>query len=193
MDNNKTNAIPNSGDDSRQVDHFDKKVAQNRAAQKAFRIKRQNYIEELENKAKQLEEWKRTVIQLQAENDCLRNKVTGLEDQLKVFIKHDVSPPSPPLSSPPSSPPVAPIKRKPTLSKREKKKQRLLADAKLYKNDDLEPIQLHCPLAYNPPFSNPSIAPSFMADEVLPLLFEPGLESPQDQFINFVGDLDPCF
>ncbi|CAO3591431.1 unnamed protein product [Absidia cylindrospora] len=175
-----------------------KKVAQNRAAQRAFRERKQHYVEDLENKAKQLDEYKRAMIQLQADNECLRKSVTRLEAQLKQCIasgstlsltkpflppsslQHPLLPaptptplpvPSPsslltntqetPLSSssspPPSSssssssspPPPLPsssiLQNKPT--KREKKRQRLLAEEKLYKNDDLEPIQLHSPLA----------------------------------------------
>ncbi|CAO3597851.1 unnamed protein product [Absidia cylindrospora] len=256
-----------------------KKVAQNRAAQRAFRERKQHYVEDLENKAKQLDAWKRAMIQLQADNDCLRKTVTRLEDQLKQFIVagstlpsftplqsslqqqqnqqsslppssasssslsnvFDSSPPSPPsstclsssssVSSPSSSsasspPPTAlstafnssasseQNKRKSQLSKREKKRQRLLADEKLYQNDDLEPIQLHCPMAFNNipaltpppqqstmmikpkeedldlyhPFS-PTSPPSSIVSDVHPFSDLPALES-HDQYINFAADDD---
>ncbi|ORZ23602.1 hypothetical protein BCR42DRAFT_405108 [Absidia repens] len=97
-----------------------KKVAQNRAAQRAFRERKQHYVEDLENKAKQLDEYKRAMIQLQADNECLRKSVTRLEAQLKQCIASGSTlsltkpflPPSSlqhPLLPAPSIPPPAPV------------------------------------------------------------------------------------
>ncbi|KAI8341099.1 hypothetical protein BC941DRAFT_467154 [Chlamydoabsidia padenii] len=204
-----------------------KKVAQNRAAQKAFRKRKQNYVEDLENKVKQLDDWKKAMIQLQADNDYLRKTVTRLKEQLDQYdsaagstllpptipspnrLPHEINaiitsssaPMQPSSSSSPSDLSLGPNDTKhkpPTLSKREKKRQRLLADAKLYKNDDLEPIQLQCPLSMHninsPPIEikTEEEPPSLVVDTSLvqPFFDLPMTLDPHDHYINFGGDDD---
>ncbi|KAI8063331.1 hypothetical protein BC940DRAFT_321756 [Gongronella butleri] len=159
-----------------------------------------NKTEHVDAKSKELDLWKRAVLQLKVENDALRKTVQDLQAQLQhqqqqhAPPQHSIHPhqqeiiaiapipiSSPCLSSFPATPtPTSPIDaskafsmhtkhntniaNKPTLSKREKRRLRMLEDEKLYKNDDLEPIQLHCPSAYTP------IQPSPVQQEDAPMI-----------------------
>ncbi|KAI9484185.1 MAG: hypothetical protein EXX96DRAFT_537464 [Benjaminiella poitrasii] len=85
-----------------------KRAAQNRAAQKAFRQRREQYIKDLETKAKLMDTWHEEMQALRNENKELRERIMGLENRIIVLTKGetgktaDVSsntPPPPPSSS----------------------------------------------------------------------------------------------
>ncbi|KAI9319874.1 hypothetical protein BX666DRAFT_1875812 [Dichotomocladium elegans] len=59
-----------------------KRAAQNRAAQRAFRERRDRYVKELETKAKEMEKWPEEMEQLRSENKQLRSKVAKLEQRV---------------------------------------------------------------------------------------------------------------
>ncbi|KAI8389454.1 hypothetical protein BD560DRAFT_486099 [Blakeslea trispora] len=59
-----------------------KRAAQNRAAQKAFRQRREQYIKDLELKAKEMEDWQDEMDKMRKENKELREKVLALEEQI---------------------------------------------------------------------------------------------------------------
>ncbi|KAI8993470.1 hypothetical protein BDB01DRAFT_776411 [Pilobolus umbonatus] len=62
-----------------------KRAAQNRAAQKAFRQRRDQYIKDLEQKSKELEDWQQEVIMLRMQNKELLDEVSALRKELAVF------------------------------------------------------------------------------------------------------------
>ncbi|CEP10236.1 hypothetical protein [Parasitella parasitica] len=59
-----------------------KRAAQNRAAQRAFRQRRERYVKELEKKAKLMDEWKAEMEQLRQQNKELREYNMNLEKQI---------------------------------------------------------------------------------------------------------------
>ncbi|ORE07678.1 hypothetical protein BCV72DRAFT_249308 [Rhizopus microsporus var. microsporus] len=59
-----------------------KRAAQNRAAQKAFRQRRDQYIKELEEQAKEAKESKQELNELRQENTKLKERVTALEHHI---------------------------------------------------------------------------------------------------------------
>ncbi|KAI8641439.1 hypothetical protein BD408DRAFT_444387 [Parasitella parasitica] len=59
-----------------------KRAAQNRAAQRAFRQRRERYVKELEKKAKLMDEWKAEIDQLRQQNKELRQCNMRLEKQM---------------------------------------------------------------------------------------------------------------
>ncbi|OBZ88875.1 hypothetical protein A0J61_03074 [Choanephora cucurbitarum] len=75
------NAAPQQKGNSRSVIPS-KRAAQNRAAQKAFRQRREQYIKDLELKAKEMEDWHDEMNRLRQENKELREKVLVLENQV---------------------------------------------------------------------------------------------------------------
>ncbi|ORX53692.1 hypothetical protein DM01DRAFT_1336221 [Hesseltinella vesiculosa] len=115
--------------------------------------------------AKEVDLWKRAVLQLKFENDALRKTIQDLQAQVQRHNQPIIS--SIPAPSSPAYPtlidPFAKTKhttkpyptQKPALSKREKRRLRMLEDELLYKNDDLEPIQLHCPSTFSQPTPQP--------------------------------------
>ncbi|KAK4517523.1 uncharacterized protein ATC70_000862 [Mucor velutinosus] len=68
-----------------------KRAAQNRAAQKAFRQRREQYIKDLEIKAKEMEDWQEEMDKLRKENGELRERVAALENQVVVLTGGDAS------------------------------------------------------------------------------------------------------
>lgn len=68
-----------------------KRAAQNRAAQKAFRQRREQYIKDLEIKAKEMEDSQEEMDKLRKENDLLRQRVASLENQVAVLTGADPS------------------------------------------------------------------------------------------------------
>lgn len=66
-----------------------KRAAQNRAAQKAFRQRREQYIKDLEIKAKEMEDWQAEMDKLRKENKELRERVIVLENQVSVLTGGD--------------------------------------------------------------------------------------------------------
>lgn len=68
-----------------------KRAAQNRAAQKAFRQRREQYIKDLEIKAKEMEDWQDEMDKLRKENGELRERVATLENQVVVLTGGDAS------------------------------------------------------------------------------------------------------
>ncbi|CAO0796220.1 unnamed protein product [Mucor circinelloides] len=68
-----------------------KRAAQNRAAQKAFRQRREQYIKDLEIKAKEMEDWQEEMDKLRKENGELRERVATLENQVAVLTGGDAS------------------------------------------------------------------------------------------------------
>ncbi|KAI7892242.1 uncharacterized protein EV154DRAFT_418857 [Mucor mucedo] len=81
-----------------------KRAAQNRAAQKAFRQRREQYIKDLEIKAKEMEDWQNELDRLRKENGDLRDRVSTLEHQVTVLTGGDPSkiPPEPIRKPPPT-------------------------------------------------------------------------------------------
>ncbi|KAL0092547.1 hypothetical protein J3Q64DRAFT_1672605, partial [Phycomyces blakesleeanus] len=59
-----------------------KRAAQNRAAQKAFRQRREQYVKDLEKRSGEMEHWKEEMDQLRQENKRLRETVNNLERRL---------------------------------------------------------------------------------------------------------------
>ncbi|ORY93290.1 hypothetical protein BCR43DRAFT_496662 [Syncephalastrum racemosum] len=59
-----------------------KRAAQNRAAQRAFRQRRDRYVKELEEKAKVMEQWQEEMDQLRGENQRLRGTIASLEQRI---------------------------------------------------------------------------------------------------------------
>ncbi|KAI9027125.1 hypothetical protein CLU79DRAFT_740390 [Phycomyces nitens] len=59
-----------------------KRAAQNRAAQKAFRQRREQYVKDLEKRSGEMEHWKEEMDQLRQENKRLRETVSNLERRL---------------------------------------------------------------------------------------------------------------
>lgn len=59
-----------------------KRAAQNRAAQRAFRQRKERYVKDLEKKAKQMDEWKMELDQLRRQNQELRENTLRLEKQI---------------------------------------------------------------------------------------------------------------
>ncbi|KAI8371368.1 uncharacterized protein BYT42DRAFT_65495 [Radiomyces spectabilis] len=59
-----------------------KRAAQNRAAQKAFRQRREQYVRDLEQKAKEMDEWKDEMDHLRMENQELRDIIRSLEKRI---------------------------------------------------------------------------------------------------------------
>lgn len=59
-----------------------KRAAQNRAAQRAFRQRRDKYVKDLEQKVKEMESWPEEMERLREENKRLRESVTALEQRL---------------------------------------------------------------------------------------------------------------
>lgn len=68
-----------------------KRAAQNRAAQKAFRQRREQYIKDLEIKAKEMEDWQEEMDNLKKENAELRERVLTLENQVSILTGGDAS------------------------------------------------------------------------------------------------------
>lgn len=68
-----------------------KRAAQNRAAQKAFRQRREQYIKDLEVKAKEMEDWQEEMDNLKKENAELRERVLTLENQVSILTGGDAS------------------------------------------------------------------------------------------------------
>ncbi|CEP17223.1 hypothetical protein [Parasitella parasitica] len=68
-----------------------KRAAQNRAAQKAFRQRREQYIKDLEIKAKEMEDWQEEMDKLRRENGELRQRVATLEHHVVVLSEGDAS------------------------------------------------------------------------------------------------------
>ncbi|KAL1588998.1 hypothetical protein WHR41_02077 [Cladosporium halotolerans] len=89
----------NTGDDSLSAEarkskrelSTSKRAAQNRAAQRAFRQRKEGYIRELEEKVKQFESMETNFRSLQEENHQLREYILGLQSQL---LEHGREPPS---------------------------------------------------------------------------------------------------
>ncbi|KAI8140907.1 hypothetical protein BJV82DRAFT_690445 [Fennellomyces sp. T-0311] len=59
-----------------------KRAAQNRAAQRAFRQRRDRYVKDLEKKSKEMENWPEEMEQLRTENNQLRSTVASLERRI---------------------------------------------------------------------------------------------------------------
>lgn len=59
-----------------------KRAAQNRAAQRAFRQRKERYIKDLEKKAKMMDEWKDELDLLRQQNQELRENQMRLEKQI---------------------------------------------------------------------------------------------------------------
>lgn len=59
-----------------------KRAAQNRAAQRAFRQRKERYVKDLEKKAKLMDEWKTELDQLRQQNKELRETTMRLEKQI---------------------------------------------------------------------------------------------------------------
>ncbi|KAI8642817.1 hypothetical protein BD408DRAFT_482519 [Parasitella parasitica] len=68
-----------------------KRAAQNRAAQKAFRQRREQYIKDLEIKVKEMEGWQEEMEKLRKENGELRQRVVTLEHHVVVLSGGDAS------------------------------------------------------------------------------------------------------
>ncbi|KAG0191548.1 hypothetical protein DFQ28_011590 [Apophysomyces sp. BC1034] len=83
-----------------------KRAAQNRAAQKAFRQRRDQYVKDLESKAKEMDQWKEEMDQLRIENTRLRETVAAMEKKLVSLTGEPITTEpasSPPLTSPSSA------------------------------------------------------------------------------------------
>ncbi|KAI8360756.1 hypothetical protein EDC96DRAFT_445175 [Choanephora cucurbitarum] len=85
-----------------------KRAAQNRAAQKAFRQRREQYIKDLELKAKEMEDWHDEMNRLRQENKELREKVLVLENRVVALTGGHAKLPelSPASESPQEQPPL---------------------------------------------------------------------------------------
>lgn len=87
-----------------------KRAAQNRAAQRAFRQRKERYVKDLEKKAKLMDEWKIEMEQLRQQNKELKENQLKLEKQIhqqqKKFNENDK--PISPLTSPAMSVEVVP-------------------------------------------------------------------------------------
>ncbi|KAI8988333.1 hypothetical protein BDF20DRAFT_855176 [Mycotypha africana] len=68
-----------------------KRAAQNRAAQKAFRQRREQYIKELEQKAKEMDEWHDELDNLRKRNSDLQKRMALLEKQIVLLTGGDTS------------------------------------------------------------------------------------------------------
>ncbi|KAI9359724.1 hypothetical protein BD770DRAFT_342314 [Pilaira anomala] len=79
-----------------------KRAAQNRAAQKAFRQRREQYIKDLEIKAKEMEDWQNELDRLRKENGELRDRVSVLENQVSILTGGDPTK-IPVIQQPPST------------------------------------------------------------------------------------------
>ncbi|KAI7903468.1 uncharacterized protein BX663DRAFT_31037 [Cokeromyces recurvatus] len=67
-----------------------KRAAQNRAAQKAFRQRREQYIKDLEAKAKLIDTWQEELLALRNENKELRERVSLLESRIVILAKGEI-------------------------------------------------------------------------------------------------------
>ncbi|KAI9322205.1 hypothetical protein BX666DRAFT_1892633 [Dichotomocladium elegans] len=63
-----------------------KRAAQNRAAQRAFRQRRDKYVKDLERKVKEMEGWPEEIEQLRNENRQLRDKVAAMHLQIAKLV-----------------------------------------------------------------------------------------------------------
>lgn len=77
-----------------------KRAAQNRAAQRAFRQRKEKYVKELERKAKLMDEWKIELEQLRQQNRELKENSMRLEKQIHKQHSHDLNQPISPITSP---------------------------------------------------------------------------------------------
>jgi hypothetical protein len=71
-----------------------KRAAQNRAAQRAFRLRKERYVKDLEQKAKLMEDMQAELEQLRKENQMLKNNTLQLEEHIKGIKQEDAPPPS---------------------------------------------------------------------------------------------------
>ena len=129
-----------------------KRAAQNRAAQRAFRQRKERYIKDLEKKAKLMDEWKLELDQLRSQNRELRENTMRLEKQIHQHYagNNNNTTPLSPITSPAMSAEVVPapvvitvdsIKRhKPT---KRKVKQESLSPQQIQTN--FLPVNLHAP------------------------------------------------
>ncbi|KAF7726720.1 hypothetical protein EC973_008494 [Apophysomyces ossiformis] len=90
-----------------------KRAAQNRAAQKAFRQRRDQYVKDLESKAKEMDRWKEEIDQLRIENKQLRETVASLEKKIADLTGESIST-KPASSSSPSTTHSAPPRSSPS-------------------------------------------------------------------------------
>lgn len=82
-----------------------RRAEQNRAAQRAFRQRKELYVKELEAKVNQMADWPARMEQLENENEQLKRKIAQLEHEnvnnnQRKAIKLDYAAPSLPSSSP---------------------------------------------------------------------------------------------
>ncbi|KAI8883415.1 hypothetical protein K501DRAFT_333328 [Backusella circina FSU 941] len=66
-----------------------KRAAQNRAAQRAFRLRKERYVKDLEQKAKLMEDMQTELDQLRKENQMLKNNTLQLEEHIKGIKQED--------------------------------------------------------------------------------------------------------
>ncbi|KAI9299513.1 hypothetical protein BJ944DRAFT_145376, partial [Cunninghamella echinulata] len=59
-----------------------KRAAQNRAAQKAFRQRRDQYVKDLEKKVKEMDDWKQDIEMIKDENKQLKQLVQQLQSRI---------------------------------------------------------------------------------------------------------------
>ncbi|CAH2354138.1 hypothetical protein CLIB1423_14S02960 [[Candida] railenensis] len=80
-----------------------KRAAQNRSAQKAFRLRKEKYIKELEDQAIEVQQLKQTIEELRAENLQLRDYTLALQSRVI-----ELSPSHPPQQGQPDHVPAPP-------------------------------------------------------------------------------------
>ncbi|CAO3617915.1 unnamed protein product [Mucor hiemalis] len=87
-----------------------KRAAQNRAAQRAFRQRKERYVKDLEKKSKLMDEWKLEMEQLRKQNKELQENQLRLEKQIQQQQKkcNENDKPISPLTSPAMSVEVVP-------------------------------------------------------------------------------------
>ncbi|KAI7875784.1 hypothetical protein K492DRAFT_240106 [Lichtheimia hyalospora FSU 10163] len=94
-----------------------KRAAQNRAAQRAFRERRDKYIKDLEKRAKEMENWPEEMEQLRGENRHLRNTVAALERRIAELTGQTPISSNASTGSDKAIPPSSPLQVSPPISK----------------------------------------------------------------------------
>lgn len=131
-----------------------KRAAQNRAAQRAFRQRKERYVKDLEKKAKLMDEWKVEMDLLRQQNKELRECNMNLEKQIHQQQQSSTTANQTKLISPIHSPnltaevipaPVVVVMDQPTVkSTRRRIKQEPLAMQEKYQNSFM-PVNLRAP------------------------------------------------
>ncbi|KAI8369890.1 hypothetical protein EDC96DRAFT_503757 [Choanephora cucurbitarum] len=121
-----------------------KRAEQNRAAQRAFRLRKERYVKDLERKAQLLDEWRVEIELLRQENQQLREVNQRLEQEQKQPMKKST------LSKMP--PPIVTL-----VDPLQCKKRKLSLSLSGAPNQDNEPLQ--SPTAVLPPYSSSVSSP----------------------------------